>query len=47
LAEAAGEIDRVETAFMILEQLSADPARGIVRTHGTTPFDAVYRHRTR
>jgi len=47
LTEAAGETDRVETAFMILEHLSADPARGIVRTHGTTPFDAVYRYRPR
>jgi glucose-6-phosphate isomerase len=47
LAEAAGETERVETAFMILEQLSADPARGIVRTPGSTPFDAVYRYRTR
>jgi glucose-6-phosphate isomerase len=47
LAEAAGEPDRVETAFMILEHLAANPSRGIVRTPGTTPFDAVYRYRAR
>jgi glucose-6-phosphate isomerase len=44
LAEAAGAADEVETAFMVLEHLSANPARGVRRTPGATPFDAVYRY---
>ena len=32
-----------ETAFAILEHLAANPARGIARTPGKTPFDAVYK----
>jgi len=43
LAEAAGAPDETETAFMILERLSANPARGITREPGPTPFEARYR----
>jgi glucose-6-phosphate isomerase len=43
LAEAAGEKDETETAFMILERLSANPARGVAREPGSTPFEARYR----
>jgi glucose-6-phosphate isomerase len=32
-----------ETAFAILEHLAANPGRGVVKTRGKTPFDAVYR----
>jgi glucose-6-phosphate isomerase len=32
-----------ETAFAILEHLAANPGRGVARTPGKTPFDAVYR----
>ena len=32
-----------ETVFAILEHLAANPSRGVLRTPGTTPFDAVYR----
>jgi glucose-6-phosphate isomerase len=42
LAADAGT-DNVETVFMILEHLAADPGRGVGRTAGPTPFDAVYR----
>jgi glucose-6-phosphate isomerase len=42
LAEDAGT-DDVETVFMILEHLAANPGRGVGRTPGATPFDAVYR----
>jgi glucose-6-phosphate isomerase len=45
LADLIGEGDRVETAFMVLEHLAADPARGITRSAGKTAFDAVYRYR--
>jgi len=42
LAAAAGAPDEVETVFHILERLSANPGRGVVRRPGTTPFDASY-----
>ena len=47
LADMAGEGERVETAFMVLEHLAADPGRGITRTAGETPFDAIYRYKSR
>jgi glucose-6-phosphate isomerase len=34
--------DDVETAFKILEHLAANPARGISRCEGASPFDATY-----
>jgi glucose-6-phosphate isomerase len=43
LAAAAGADEDIETVFQILERLSADPHRGLSRTEGPTPFDAVYR----
>jgi glucose-6-phosphate isomerase len=42
LAADAG-CDDIETVFKILEHLAADPGRGVGRTAGPTPFDAVYR----
>jgi len=33
----------VETLFMLLERFAANPVRGIVRSAGATPFDAIYR----
>jgi len=35
--------DAVETAFKILEHLAANPGRGVAKTAGLTPFDAIYR----
>jgi len=32
-----------ETVFTILEHLAANPGRGVAKTPGKTPFDAVYR----
>ena len=43
LAADAGAADEVETAFTILEHLAANPSRGVSKTPGGTPFDAVYR----
>jgi glucose-6-phosphate isomerase len=43
LAENAGAASEVETAFKILEHLAANPRRGVVKSAGKTPFDAVYR----
>ena len=43
LAEAAGAGNDVETAFKVLERLSANPGRGVRRSPGATPFEAVYR----
>jgi glucose-6-phosphate isomerase len=37
------ELNDEETAFAILEHLAANPGRGVARTPGKTPFDAVYR----
>jgi len=45
LAETMGEAANVETLFHMLERLSANPARGVTKTSGTTTFDAVYRLR--
>jgi glucose-6-phosphate isomerase len=42
LAEAVGCND-VEAVFMVLEHLAANRGRGVARTPGPTPFDAVYR----
>jgi len=42
LAESADSAD-VETAFLILEHLAANPGSGVARASGPTPFDAVYR----
>ncbi len=42
LAVAAGAPDEVETVFHVLEHLSANPSRGVVKRPGRTPFDAVY-----
>ncbi|HJQ97254.1 MAG TPA: glucose-6-phosphate isomerase [Candidatus Polarisedimenticolaceae bacterium] len=43
LAADAGAADEVETAFVILEHLAANPSRGVGKVPGATPFDAVYR----
>ena len=43
LAADAGAADEVETAFVILEHLAANPSRGVGKVPGETPFDAVYR----
>jgi glucose-6-phosphate isomerase len=45
LAAAAGAPEEVETAFHILEHLSANPGRGVVRTRGASPIEANYRRR--
>jgi glucose-6-phosphate isomerase len=42
LAKAVG-CDDVEAVFMVLEHLAANPGRGVIRTPGPTPFDAIYR----
>jgi glucose-6-phosphate isomerase len=42
LAEAEAQGDD-ESAFKILEHLAANEGRGVVKTPGKTPFDAVYR----
>jgi len=42
LATSAGASEEVETVFLVLERLSANPERGISRRTGSTPFDAVY-----
>jgi glucose-6-phosphate isomerase len=43
LAAAAGAPEEVETAFMILQRLAANPVRGVVQQDGTTLFNARYR----
>ena len=43
LAADAGAADEVETAFVILEHLAANPSRGVGRQTSGSPFDAVYR----
>ena len=50
IGDAGATVDRLgaelgdeETTFAILEHLAANPGRGIARTPGKTPFDAVYR----
>ena len=42
LAAAAGAPDEVETVFLLLERLSANPDRPVVRRPGRTPFEAAY-----
>ena len=42
LAAAAGVPDEVETVFLILERLAANPDRLVLRRPGRTPFDATY-----
>ena len=42
LVEAADVADEIESAFMVLERLAANPARGVVRRSGPTVFDARY-----
>ncbi|HVO11329.1 MAG TPA: glucose-6-phosphate isomerase [Vicinamibacteria bacterium] len=42
LARAAGSPDEVETVFLLLERLSANPGRGVVRRPGPTPESALY-----
>lgn len=42
LAEAAGLPEEAESAFAILERLAANPERGVRRTPGVSPFDAVF-----
>jgi glucose-6-phosphate isomerase len=43
LATALGAEDETETAFALLERLSANPSRGVAREAGTTPTEARYR----
>jgi glucose-6-phosphate isomerase len=43
LAREAGSPEEVETVFRLLEHLAGNPSRGVQRTRGTTPQDAVYR----
>jgi glucose-6-phosphate isomerase len=43
LAAAVGAQGEVETVFQILERLSCDPHRGVIRAAGLSPFDALYR----
>ena len=45
IAAEAGVPEEVETVFHLLERLAANPSRGIRRTAGATPFDAIYRAR--
>jgi glucose-6-phosphate isomerase len=42
LAAAAGVQDDVETVFLLLERLSANADRPVVRRPGRTPFEATY-----
>ena len=42
IAAAAGAPDEVETVLHLLERLAVNPQRGVARTPGRTPFDAVY-----
>ena len=42
LAKEIGASEDVETVYHVLEHLSADPTRGVVRHGGTSPFDARY-----
>jgi glucose-6-phosphate isomerase len=43
LAAAGGSDADAETTFKILEHLAANPGRGVSKTAGASPFDAVYR----
>ena len=42
LAAAIGAPDESEAIFKIMEHLSANQGRGIIKTSGVTPFDAKY-----
>ncbi len=42
LAVAIDASDDVESVFQLLERLSRNPARGVERRPGGTPFDAIY-----
>jgi glucose-6-phosphate isomerase len=42
LATAVGAPDEAETVFHLLERLSANPDRGVLRREGGSPFAAVY-----
>ncbi len=42
LAAAVGAPDEVETVFLVLERLAANPDRGVSRRAGSTPEGAVY-----
>lgn len=41
-AAAAGLEEETETVFKLLERLSVNPARGLTRKAGATPFEATY-----
>jgi glucose-6-phosphate isomerase len=43
LARAIGAEEEAETAFALLERLSANPSRGVTREPGATPTEARYR----
>ena len=45
LAAAVGRADEVETVFLILEHLVANPDRGIEKETGSALFDSIYRSR--
>jgi glucose-6-phosphate isomerase len=45
ISDAIGSPEEVETVFRILEHLSANPDRGVVRVPGDSPFTATYRIR--
>jgi len=42
IAEDAGARDEVETVFLVLGRLAANPGRGVSRRPGPTPCDTVY-----
>ncbi len=42
LATLAGAAEEVETVFLLLERLSANPGRGVIRRAGRSAFEAVY-----
>jgi len=46
VAADAGSPDEVETALKILEHLAANPKRGVAKSAGETPFEAVFRRQT-
>ena len=43
MSVSLGELAAASGIAAILEHLAANPARGIARTPGKTPFDAVYK----
>jgi glucose-6-phosphate isomerase len=42
VAAAAGTADEVETVYLILERLAANPGRGVAKRAGLTPLTAQY-----